>query len=271
MSKFAYHTQQLILTVLTVVTLLGTGTARGALAPDNEKRPAPTLVPLLDGGTTDVQPLIGDTALRNLAPSHVTEALSKGLWNSACAGATIMLAKQQPVMDALGVFAMCAALRNDTKALHSAMKRLEQAEFPPRYYEQLTQGILLLRKKSPDKAGAIFRNVLGQRTDDPLALYFEGEALHAQGKDTEAIASFKSSLKGWPDHAPAHSAVARLTTTGNASKSALQSAIASTERATKIDPTNRAYWQQLADLCDRAGETGRASAIRLQWLTRRSP
>ncbi len=272
MSTFAHNTQQFVLTLFATVFVLSTGTANGALAPETAKSPAPTVFPLLEEpGDPAIKPLLSDEQLRNLTSSQITASLSKGLWNSVCSSATAILAKQQPDVDALGAFALCAALRNDKDAVTTSLKRLKEAEFPPRYYEQLTQGIVLLRNKSPDKAGTVFKNVLQQRADDPLALYFAGEAFHAQGKDAEAIASFKSSLKAWPDHAPAHSAVARLTAAGNASKSALQSAITSAERATKIDPGNRAYWQQLADLCEKAGETGRANAIRLQWLTRRTP
>lgn len=271
MSIFSYHAHRLALIVSALVCVLGAGTTCAALVPDAAKRSASDPLLPLDGRGADVQSLVGESELRSLAPSNLTEALRTGRWNSACAIAVKTLAQQQPVVDALGVFAMCAALHNDRKAAATALKRLDEAEYPPHYYRQLTLGILLLKDKSSDKASAVFASLLQQRVDDPLALYFAGEAFYAQSKDAEAVASFKASLKAWPEHAPTHAALARLMAAGNAPKSALQAAIASTERAAKIDPTNPAYWQQLADLLDRADETGRANAIRLLWLTRRAP
>ena len=272
MSIFHYHAHRLALIALAAACVMSAQTGYAAIVPDaGARRPASDPLSPLDGAGSDVKPLISDAELGHLAPSNLTEALSKGHWNPACAIAIKTLAQQQPVLDALGVFAMCAALHNDRKAVTTALKRLEEAEFPPHYYQQLTQGILLLKDKTPAKASAVFASVLQQRPADPLALFFAGEAFYAQRKNAEAMASFKSSLTGWPDHAPTHAAIARLLATDHAPKSALQSAIASSERATKIDPANQAYWQQLADLLDRADETGRASAIRLQWLTRRAP
>ena len=269
MSKFIQHARKPALMLSAFAWILAAGTAFAALIPEVDNRTTASLSPLLNRGTTEVEPLVSDEDI--LRASYLIEPLTKGLWSTACARATKVLAKQQPVVDALGVFAMCAAIRNDMNALNTALKRLKEVESMPHYYEQLAQGIVHLNTKSPEKAAAIFKNVLQQRPDDPLALYFAGEASHALGRNTEAISRFKSSLDTWPDHAPALSALARLSISGNASKSALQSAMATAEHATRIDTTNRAYWQQLADLCDRAGEHGRANAIRLQWLTPRSP
>lgn len=269
MSKAVDNRHKAVLTFIASALLLWSGTALGALLLEADKD-APVLSTLLEGsGDTQLQPLISDTEL--VESSYLSVPLANGQWTSACARATHVLAKQQASVDALGIFAMCAAIRNDTKVVNTALKRLKEAEPPPHYYAQLTEGILLLRSRTPDKAGAAFKSILQQRANDPLAFYFAGEASHAQGKNADAIAYFKSSLKAWPNHAPAHSALARLTVSGNASKSALQSAIASAEQATKIDPANRGYWKQLANLCERAGETGRANAIRLQWLTPRIP
>lgn len=270
MSKFADNVRQTMMTLYALLLIFGTGTSLGATLAEANKGTAFDLFPLLEESSDmPLQSLISDAEL--VESSYFTIPLSNGLWNVACARATNALAKQQPSVDALGIFSMCAAIRNDTKAVNAALMRLKEVESPSHYYEQLTQGIMLLRNKSPDKASAVFKNALQQRAGDPLTLYFAGEASYAQGKVADAIANFKSCLKGWPDHAPAHSALARLTASHNASKSTLKSAIASTEQATKIDPANRGYWRQLADLCDRAGETGRANAIRLQWLTPRIP
>lgn len=269
MPKFVDNAYQSAVAFFASALILGSGAALGALVPESGKG-APALSSLLDeSGDTQFQPLISDTEL--IESSYLSVPLARGQWTSACARATQVLAKQQASIDALGIFSMCAAIRNDATAVNTALKRLKEAEPPPHYYQQLTEGILLLTRKTPEKAGAAFKNVLQQRAQDPLAFYFAGEAAHAQGKNADAIANFKSSLKAWPDHAPAHSALAHLTASGNATKSALRSAIASTEQATKIDPANRSYWKQLADLCERAGETGRANAIRLQWLTPRIP
>lgn len=198
------------------------------------------------------------------------QAVARGQWIAACDQATAIMARQRPNLDALGVFAICSALRNDNEATRSARDALNQREAPPNYYARLVEGILYLQAKSPQKADAAFAAIREQRASDPLALYFVGETRHAQGRDSEAIAAFKSSLETWPEHAPALAAVARLSAADSASPDALRTAISMTEQATQIEPGNRGYWKQLADLCERAGDTGRASAIRLQWLTPRA-
>lgn len=49
----------------------------------------------------------------------------------------------------------------------------------------------------------------------------------------------------------------------------MKTAIAMSERAARIEPTNRAYWKPTAGLGETAGQHDRVNAIRLQWLTRR--
>lgn len=193
-------------------------------------------------------------------------AISRGRWSNACSIATNVLARKVADVDALGVFALCAAIRNDAAAASSAIERLREAE-PSAYYGLLTQGILELKAGSPERAEAAYKTVLRSRTADPLALYFSGEALHARRQDAEAIGTFRAVLKIWPDHAPALTAVARLLAAPNASKESLNEALVLTERATTIDPTNQAHWRLLAELCDRTGQQSRANAIALQWLS----
>jgi tetratricopeptide (TPR) repeat protein len=165
----------------------------------------------------------------------------------------------------------------------------------PHFYTDLAQGIRQLMDEEPEVALKTFSRVLKQERERPsasiftsitldgpnnrvtgggataLANYFRGEALFALGREDEAIQSFRASLDEWPEHAPALAAIARLTAGADASSEALATAVAMTEQATRIEPTNLGYWRQLADLCERNGETGRASAIRLQWLTPRLP
>jgi tetratricopeptide (TPR) repeat protein len=193
-------------------------------------------------------------------------AVSRGRWTSACGIATRILAARIPDVDALGVFALCSAIDNDTAAAGSALERLHEAE-SPRYYGVLTEGILDLRGGLPAQAETAFKAFLRAKSGDPLASYFNGEALHAQRKDVEAIAAFRKVLKTWPDHAPALTAVARLLAGAKASRDNLQEALAMAERATAIDPTNRAHWKLLAELCARTGQAGRANAISVQWLS----
>ena len=213
--------------------------------------------------------LIGEESIAKLP--NLNQSLSRGQWSSACFTATSILAQKQSEIDALGVFALCAALRDDKQATEAALKRLNEAEAPPYYYAQLTRGISNLKDGSLDKASSAFTTVIRQRSGDALGFYFAGETLHAQHRDVEAISAFKSSLAIWPEYAPSLSAIARLSTSGSVSREALRSAIDLADRATKIEPTNLAYWGQLADLCERAGDHGRANAIKLQWLTRRVP
>jgi tetratricopeptide (TPR) repeat protein len=194
------------------------------------------------------------------------QAISRGRWTQACNITTSVLARNEADVEALGIFAMCGAIRNDTVAANSAIKRLGEAE-PNPYYRLLAQGILQLKQAAPGEAASTFNSVLGPRPGDPLALFFSGEALHAQHKDAAAVAAFKAVLKTWPDHTPALAAAARLLVTPNASKEDLKAALAMAERATSIAPTNTAYWRLLADLCKRTGQADRANAIALQYLS----
>jgi tetratricopeptide (TPR) repeat protein len=268
MPKFAARAQQAI---LIISVALGTLAVNGAFASALSSFAGPAdsaAASAFDPGVTGRPSAIDPAALAN---NPLMQSLIRGQWSSACAIATDILARKQADLDALGVFAMCAALRNDTRAAGTALLRLKEAEAAPYYYALLTEGILQLKNNSPENAFAAFRKVIRQRSADSLASYFSGEALHAQHRDAEAITAFKSSLEIWPDHAPALAAVARLISAGDVPRETLKSAVTMAERAAKIDPGNPAYWQQLSDLCERSGEHGRANAIKLQWLTRRSP
>ncbi len=235
---------------------------------ETNSRPSSALFAPFRSPPISVEPLGGSaTQIQN---PHLVQAVKQGQWSAACTIATKTLAQHQHDLDALGIFALCAVFRDDKQSANAALLRLDEAETAPPYYAQLVRGVLQLANDAPGKASAVFKNVLQQRVGDPLALYFEGEALYALGRDAEAASTLKSTLVLWPDHAPALSAVARLTASEDASRGALQSAIAMAEHAAKIEPTNRAYWRQLTDLCDRAGEHSRANAIRLQWLGERS-
>ena len=193
-------------------------------------------------------------------------AVSRGRWASACSVATAVLAHRVADVDALGVFAICSAVDNDTVATSKAIDRLREAE-PLPYYGLLTQGILRFKEGLPDKAEEAFNSVLHTRASDPIAWYFKGEALHARQKNADAISAFKAVLKIWPDHTPALIAAARLLAAPNASKDNLNEALTMTERATSINPTNLAQWKLLAELCERTGQHNRANAIAVQWLS----
>ena len=251
------------------LTTLACVTAYAGNIPTSSDQTSTPTTASFELGTTGMEPLIDSTDL--VMNSQLTQALVQGQWKTVCPMATDMLAKKQTDIDALGAFAICAAVRNDRKVADKALMRLRQAEAPPYYYAQLTEGILKLKGQSATDADSMFKNIVAQRSGDALAFYFSGEALHAQGKDAEALAAFNSCLRIWPDHAPALAAVARLSANKNASKDALKLAINQSERAAGIDPMNRTYWELLAELCDRSGEHGRASAIRLQWLSERTP
>jgi len=233
------------------------------ILPPGTQRPPPS--PLLEFGTAPSNaPIVEGLEVPSGLKAMI--AVSRGRWTNACNIATGALSRQVPDIDALGVFALCAAVRNDREAASSALTRLHEVESVP-YFALLTQGILLLRDRLPDKAEAIFTAVMQSHPGDPLGLYFSGEALHARHRDTEAISTFKAVLKSWPEHTPAMMAAARLMATPKASKEALNSALALTERAMSLDPSNLDAWRLLATLCDRTGQKERANAIALQWLS----
>ena len=229
-------------------------------APGQPAAPASPLLERADRSPTDPTPIqpgaTGQDAL---------QSLSRGHWTSACAIATRVLALKVPDVEALGVFALCSAVTGDRSAAASAQARLKEAESSP-YFGPLTQGVLQLLDKQPEKAQASWRALLQARGNDPLLLYFEGEALHARKQPAQAVAAFGGSLKTWPDFAPALTALARLGSGPKASPPDLQSALSLAERATQIEPSNRGYWALLADLCRRTGQVGRADAIALQYL-----
>lgn len=193
--------------------------------------------------------------------------LQRGSWRKACGIAADALGRGEQNVDALGVFGMCAALRNDRAAADTGLRRLREAETLPPYYAPMTEGILHLRNGAASKAEGTFMTVMASRPADPLALYFSGEAQHQLKRDSQAIASFKAVLKHWPDHAPALASAARLLSAPKASPQELKEAVALTERATAIEPMNTDYWKQMAELYDRVGQHDRAAAVKLQWLS----
>lgn len=193
-------------------------------------------------------------------------AVRRGQWKRACSIATASLGRNEANVDALGIFGVCSALAKDQSSANTALQQLRQAEATP-YYAKLTEGILQLRGSAPATANATFSQLLKSRPDDPLALYFDGEALHQLKRDPQAIAAFKAVLRQWPDHAPALAAAARLMASPKAPPQALREAVTLTERATAIEPMNADYWRQMAELYERTGQTDRAAAVRLQWLS----
>lgn len=191
--------------------------------------------------------------------------LSHGRWAEACAGANRILAQRVPDIEALGIFALCAALSGDEQATSLALARLREVGSAPRF-ALLADGVRQLRAGRRDAASARFAEVLQHRADDPLALYFDGETLYAAGESRQALAAFEATLKTWPEHVPAMTAAARVLAAATASDSDLVAARDLAERATKLDPWTQANWRLLAELCRRTGQSERAEAITLQWL-----
>lgn len=266
MAGFAYPLRCAALILSAALCAWPAGAALGAVI-GGVVPPSPP--PALSAGTPSGEPSFG--AGESIAVSQLSQAVAHGRWRSACALATRLLAQKVADIDALGTFALCAAVRDDKGTVEKALRRLVEAEAAPRYYEQLVRGVVLLNGGAPDKASAVLATALRTYPGDPLVLYFSGEASRARGKVAEAITSFESVLAVWPEYAPALSAIAHLSTPADVSSASLQTAITLAERAASIEPGNLAYWQQLANLCERAGEHGRASAIKLQWMTPRVP
>jgi tetratricopeptide (TPR) repeat protein len=223
----------------------------------------------LPGAATGTQSVPSSAPLQapdaSLSPMLGAE-LQRGNWRKACSIAADALARGEQNVDALGVFGICAALRNDQTAAKTALQRLREVESPP-YYATVMEGILQLRNGAAERADATFASVLKSRPADPLALYFAGEAQHQLKRDAQAIASFKAVLKRWPDNAPALASAARLLAAPKAPPQDLKAAVAMTERATAIEPMNLDYWKQMAELYERVGQHDRAAAVKLQWLS----
>ncbi len=214
-----------------------------------------------------------ETATATLAPSGfgatsspIAEALQRGRWPLACQRATSALAGAQPDVEALGIFALCAAINHDQPALTQANARLKEAETVP-YYATLVAAVSDLHAQRPAPALVQLTTLTAARPQDALAQFFLGEARYANGEPAAARRCFEAVLTSWPAHAPAMLALSRL----DATEARLPQAIARMEQATQIDPQNRDYWRWLADLCTQAGDPGRAQAITLQRLRVRSP
>ena len=189
-------------------------------------------------------------------------ALSRGDCEGGFRIAATVLGRQIPDTNALGVFAVCAAVLNNREAVNSALNRLRLVEEDP-YAALLAQGVLYLRDGAADKAEESFKAVLQKHPADPVALYFGGEALQARHKDAEAIAKFDAVLKTWPDFAPALASAARLRAT---TKGGLKEALAMTQRAAAIDPKNAALKRQLAELYDHSGQGNKARELYVELL-----
>jgi predicted Zn-dependent protease len=170
-----------------------------------------------------------------------------------------------PDVEALGVFGLCSAVTRDRQAADTALARLRGVENPG-YFSLLTQGVLHLQDRAPEKAQAQFRAVLQTHPDDPLAWYFDGEALHARQQTGAAIQAFQATLKQWPDYTPALIAASRLMAGPKASVEDLKTAMAMAERATALEPMHAGYWHLLADLYRRTGQEARANGIELQYV-----
>ena len=200
------------------------------------------------------------------ASGGLTDALQRGHWSVACRQASATLAEGQPALDALGVFALCAALRHDQQALTQARARQPEAE-PEPYYRELVAAVVELQAEQAAPAARRLAGLLTTHPTDPLVQYFAGEAHIANGDALAARRAFDAVLDVWPAHAPALLALSKL----DAADAKLPQAIARMEQATQLDPQNRDYWRWLAELCTQAGQTGRAQAIVLQRLQVWSP
>jgi predicted Zn-dependent protease len=198
------------------------------------------------------------------------QALSRGRWARACGVATAVLARKAPDVEALGIFGLCSAVTQDRQAADAALARLRGLENPA-YFSLLTQGVLHLQDRAPEKAQTQFRAVLQTHPDDPLALYFDGEALHARQQTGAAIQAFQATLKQWADYTPALIAASRLVAGPNASTKELSAATAMAERATALEPMNAGYWRWLSDLYRRTGQMDRANGIELQYVRTSQP
>jgi tetratricopeptide (TPR) repeat protein len=191
--------------------------------------------------------------------------LSRGRWVEACGTANRILAQRVPDIEALGIFGLCAVLSNDARAASLALARLQEIETVP-HFALLAEGLRQLKSGRRDVASARFTEVLRRRADDPLALYFRGEASHAAGDDLAAVDDFEAVLRTWPEHVPALTAAARVLGAAEGRPDSLLAARDYAERATRLDPWTRANWRLLAELCARTGQPERAAAITLQWL-----
>lgn len=234
-----------------MTALLWAGWARAAPAPARSAPTPPAVAPAAPPGL--------DT------PGGARAAMAEGRWARGCALATDALAEGRPDREALGLFGVCAAVRNDRTTAGAALATLYEIERKPAY-AALVQGVLALQEPSVATALPLLEAALAARPGDPLVLYFLGEAQRAAGQGAQALAAFMAALKPWPNFTPALAGAAQLLSTPAAAQAQLVTARGLLERATAVEPMNVGHWKLLAAVCRRTGQAARAEAITQQWL-----
>src|SRR5579872_6635649 len=87
-------------------------------------------------GLLGTSALAGGASPRN---AEIETALSRGNWTTACGLAEGILAEEKVDRDALGIFGICAALRNDKPTVDIVLTRLKDVEKSSIYYGPLTR------------------------------------------------------------------------------------------------------------------------------------
>ena len=117
MAGFAYPLRGAVLILSAALCAWPAGPALGAVIGGVEPPSSP---PPISAAARGGEPNFG--AGESIAVSQLTQAVAHGRWRSACALATRLLAQKVADIDALGTFALCAAVRDDKEPVEKALR-----------------------------------------------------------------------------------------------------------------------------------------------------
>jgi tetratricopeptide (TPR) repeat protein len=156
------------------------------------------------------------------------------------------------------VLAMKTQFENASKQFESAAKLRPERSLP-----QVAQALVSMQMNKPDEAVSQLRSRARQYPDDYLVLWFLGEALDRSGivpgspGEREAIEALERSVQLNPNISQSQELLGKLLVRDGR----LDEAAAHLERAITLDSGNVGAIYQLAQVCNRKGDTSRAKQL----------
>jgi tetratricopeptide (TPR) repeat protein len=231
-------------------------TAAPLTGPPAPGAPADAVSSIGSPGSED-QLLLAEPGVETL---QAVTALYKGQWNRALETAARAVRLGVRDSDALGTFALAGAVLGDEIVVDTALPQLDDLEAAPRF-GVLVRAVQGLQAGHGARALEELAPLLERSPQDPLAIYFRGQAEQQVGQSGQALASFRKVSEIAPDFAPALAATAGLLP-----GSQIDEAVRLMERAAKIHPENTAYRKRLADLYAAAGRQAEADRLYVELL-----
>jgi tetratricopeptide (TPR) repeat protein len=191
---------------------------------------------------------------------RAADALEKGQWNRALESATRAVRLGAQNGDTLGTIALAGTVLGDRKWVDAALARLNDPASETRL-GTLVGAVQDLKAGNDSAALQALASLLERSPQDPLALYFRGEAEHQAGWPAQALETFRRVKEVAPEFAPALAAAARLL-----AGSDIDEAVRLMELAAAIHPENLAYRRRLAEFYATAGRQAEANRLYVEIL-----